>query len=406
MNVLYISYDGMTDPLGQSQVLPYLINLSDAHTHIFLISCEKPERFSKRKREIEEVTSNAGITWIPLSYTKSPPVLSTLWDVWKIRRTVLKLYSEYEIDIVHCRSYIASLVGLWMKKKFGTPFIFDMRGFYADERVDGKIWDLKNPIYNQVYRYFKGKEKEFLENADYVITLTYAADDIIHSWNDINGQPVPIEVIPCCSDLELFNPASVRSENVREILTKNRLSGDEFILSYIGSLGTWYMPAEMMRFFKRLLMKKKDAVFFIVSHDDPHIMYELADRYHIPEKNIRTAEAGREDVPAYISISSASVFFIKPVFSKKASSPTKQGEIMGMGVPIVCNSGIGDTDMVIKEYNAGWVTSDFSDESFDKVIDEMSAPLNRESIIRGAIEFYSLQEGVRRYRDVYNQLAS
>ena len=29
MKTLYLSYDGLTDPLGQSQVLPYIMGLGD-----------------------------------------------------------------------------------------------------------------------------------------------------------------------------------------------------------------------------------------------------------------------------------------------------------------------------------------------------------------------------------------
>ena len=46
MNVLYLSYDGMTDPLGQAQVIPYLQELSSKHGHTYtLISFEKKERY-------------------------------------------------------------------------------------------------------------------------------------------------------------------------------------------------------------------------------------------------------------------------------------------------------------------------------------------------------------------------
>jgi hypothetical protein len=44
MNVIYISYDGMTDPLGQSQVIPYLIGLTKKGHNISIISCEKTTR--------------------------------------------------------------------------------------------------------------------------------------------------------------------------------------------------------------------------------------------------------------------------------------------------------------------------------------------------------------------------
>ena len=40
-NILYISYDGITDPLGQSQILPYISELSRKGLKFHLISFEK-----------------------------------------------------------------------------------------------------------------------------------------------------------------------------------------------------------------------------------------------------------------------------------------------------------------------------------------------------------------------------
>ena len=46
--VLYITYDGMTDPLGQSQVLPYLVGLSEKGYKFTILSFEKKERLCPR----------------------------------------------------------------------------------------------------------------------------------------------------------------------------------------------------------------------------------------------------------------------------------------------------------------------------------------------------------------------
>ena len=43
MTVLYLSYDGALDPLGQSQVVPYVIGLASLGFRMRLISFEKPE---------------------------------------------------------------------------------------------------------------------------------------------------------------------------------------------------------------------------------------------------------------------------------------------------------------------------------------------------------------------------
>jgi hypothetical protein len=41
---LHLSYDGLTDPLGSSQMLAYRVDMAEAGHRISLITLEKPER--------------------------------------------------------------------------------------------------------------------------------------------------------------------------------------------------------------------------------------------------------------------------------------------------------------------------------------------------------------------------
>ena len=137
---LYLSYDGMTDPLGQSQVIPYLVGLAREGYRIHLVSFEKPERFAAGRARIAERLASAGIEWHPLPYTRRPPVLSTVRDVVRMRRLVERLHARHRFELVHCRSYVAALAGLALKERHGVKFVFDMRGFWPDERVVGGTW--------------------------------------------------------------------------------------------------------------------------------------------------------------------------------------------------------------------------------------------------------------------------
>src|SRR5258706_5713919 len=119
-NILFISYDGMTDPLGQSQVIPYLQGLSRKGYRIFLLSCEKEQAFRQNKILVDQLLQGYDINWVTLAYTRKPPVLSTLIDVIKLRRAAKKIHREHRIDMVHTRPGIPALVGLWMKKKMGV----------------------------------------------------------------------------------------------------------------------------------------------------------------------------------------------------------------------------------------------------------------------------------------------
>ena len=128
-NILYVSYDGITDQLGQSQVIPYLTGLSKKGYNIFILSAEKRTNYFSAKEKISKLLQDNNISWHHIFYTKTPPVISTLWDILKLRRKSIMLHNQYKFKVVHCRSYIPAFIGLidscapWIKS-----WICDKRG--------------------------------------------------------------------------------------------------------------------------------------------------------------------------------------------------------------------------------------------------------------------------------------
>ncbi|MGZ4059112.1 MAG: glycosyltransferase [Bacteroidia bacterium] len=407
MHVLYISYDGMTDPLGQSQVIPYLTGLSAKGYKITIISCEKKERFSKQKDAIQLLLQNSKIRWIPVPYSNLPSVLSKQINLGRIKQKAISFCKKNHPGIIHCRSYMSALIGLEMKKRFGTKFIFDMRGFWADERIDGQIWSMKNPLQKRLYTFFKKKEIEFLENADYTICLTENAKTEILSWKQFQKSPVPIQIIPCCVDLELFSNASINRDQQSDLKMKLKITDTDFVISYLGSIGTWYMLNEMLDFFNSLLQKKKNAKFLFITPDKESDIFEKAISKGISKEKIIIHSAKRNEVPLYLSLSQFSIYFIKPLYSKKASSPTKTAEIMALGIPIVTNSGIGDSDKIILDSKAGMLISDFSDIEYNRIIDQIDVLLqtDKNKITEASKTYFSLEKGVELYDSVYKKLS-
>jgi len=281
-----------------------------------------------------------------------------------------------------------------------------MRGFWADERVDGKIWDLKNPFYNLIYKFFKHKERQFLEQADYTICLTKHASDTIYTWPEIKGNPIPIKVIPCCADLSLFDYHSISKEKTNALKQSLAIADRDFILSYLGSIGTWYMLDEMLDFFKLIKIKRPGAKFLFITPDAPESIEKVALSKGISPGELIIRPAARAEVPLFLSLSDLSIFFIRPTFSKIASSPTKQGEIMGMGIPLVCNSNVGDTDRIVEETGCGAIVGSFDQSGYEAVISGLDKLLciKREHIREGAEKFYSLENGVKKYLFVYQTL--
>jgi len=403
MNILYLTYDGLTDTLGQSQIIPYLAGLSSKGHQIIIISFEKKNKFEKLSSEIKNVLDENQIKWIPLHYHYFPPVLSSVYDVLRLKTVSRKIVQKEKIDIVHCRSYITALVGLHLKKKLKIKFIFDMRGFWADERIDGNLWNLKNPIYKKIYSYFKQKEKEFFNQADCVVSLTDKGKNIIQEQS-VNQNY--IEVIPCCVDTVLFSKKNIQPDKEKYFRNLLKIDEQDFIISYLGSLGTWYLPDEMMKFFRLFLNKSENAKFMFITPDSHETVFSYSDKYNIPKEKIIVIASERKNVPVLLSFSRLSLFFIKPLFSKSASSPTKMAEALSMGIPIICNAGIGDNDKIITESGAGLVIKDFSDESLQEAVDKTNSliSLSEDAIRKTAIDIFSLEKGVENYHKIYTRL--
>jgi glycosyltransferase involved in cell wall biosynthesis len=406
MKILYVSYDGMTDALGRSQVIPYLLGLSRKGHLIHVVSCEKRKIPTQETQLVADIFEERGIQWSPLTFSSRPPWLSKLLDVIKIKRTVDRLYRQEKFDIVHCRSYIASLAGLDLSKRYNVKFVFDMRGFWANERIEGDMWNLRNPLYRLIYNYFKRKEKEFFHHADAVISLTHNGKEVIRN---LFGEKVYLKttVIPCCVDTDFFDARAISSKDILDVKVSMGFQPDDFIISYLGSIGTWYMTDEMLVFYKKLTQKLPNARFFFISGDEPDFILHRARMQGIDDQKIIIARATRAQVPLYLSLSAISIFFIRPVFSKRASSPTKQAEIMSMGIPLICNSGVGDTDMLLSDEKSGIVLKDFTEEEFNRAIARIDEVLKLDpSEIRGkAISYFNLKDGVEKYDAIYRSIA-
>lgn len=404
-HILFISYDGMTDPLGQSQVIPYLAGLTREGYTFTIMSCDKPEKYRSHKEYVEKLIAPYAIRWISLPYHKKPPVLSSVYDFWKLKQAARRLHREHHIDMVHTRPGVPQLVALYLKKKFGIRFMNDIRGFWADERVDGGMWNLSNPLYKTVYRFFKRKEDDCIRVADYNTCLTYKGREEILKWDHL-PQPVKLDVVPCSVDLDLFDPAKIDLSLKEKFAAELNIGKDDFVISYLGSIGGWYMTREMMQFAGILLAKMPHARFLFISNNNHEDILAAARQFNIPADKIIVKFGKRHEVPVLLSFSNFSLFFIKPCYSKISSSPTKHGEIMAMGIPVIANSGVGDVKEIVEKYNAGYVLDGFTEAEMEAVAEKINRgekQFSSTAIREGAKDFYSLEKTLEVYASVYSK---
>ena len=401
--VLYISYDGLTDPLGQSQVLPYIIGLSKEGFDFTILSFEKKEKLAKEGTIIRKLTADAGIRWVPLSFTAKPPILAKIYDRYRMWQTALSLHRKYNFQMTHCRSYVSAEIGLRLKRKCGVRMLFDMRGFWADEKIDNGQWNLKNPVYKQIYLHYKKKEKEFLLNADAIVSLTEAAKTYLLQKPEYSH--LQIEVIPCCADLEHFDYRNVSSEKIAALRQQLFIPSTAKVISYVGSFGGWYMSQEMFAFVRLLQIRQPDYFFLFLTKDDAERVKKEAESAGLNLKKLRVLYVARQEMPDYLALSDCSLFFIRNTFSKTASSPTKHAELLGMGVPVICNT-IGDTGHIITATQSGLLVDQFDDATLFSAVEQIgwAEQIDKAYIRQCALGLFDLQTGVQKYLSLYKKV--
>ena len=164
------------------------------------------------------------------------------------------------------------------------------------------------------------------------------------------------------------------------------------------------MGKEMLDLYAFLLKSMPNLRFLFVSQDDLSELKDYASKIGIPQSYVIQISARREEVPAIVSLMTVSVFFILPAYSKIASSPTKQGELMAMGIPIICNDRVGDTADLIQTYDAGEVISNFEESDFQNIADNWKDLINKSAgnIRLGAKSYFALSKGIEKYSQVYS----
>lgn len=390
--VLYLSYDGMLEPLGQSQVLAYLKRLAVGR-RIHLLSFEKADDWANvaERERIARDIAGAGIVWHPLRYHKRPSALATAWDIACGITSGLWLVMRLRLRIVHARSYVPSVMALALKRLTGVKYVFDMRGFWADERVDGGLW----PRGGRMYRVAKEFEKRFLLAADHVVSLTHAAAREMQRFDYLQGCMPQVTVIPTCADLARFTPLP------------RQHSGTGFVLGYVGTVGTWYLFDETVACFVQLLRLRPGARFLIVNRGEHAYIRERLATAGVPDSAVQLTTATHAEVPIEMARMDAGVFFIKPVFSKQASAPTKLAEFLGCGIPCLSNAGVGDMAEVLDGERVGVALTSFDESSMAKTLQQLlqlvADPTTQGRCVAAAHRHFSLDEGVARYRAIYER---
>jgi glycosyltransferase involved in cell wall biosynthesis len=400
--VLYVSYDGALEPLGESQIVSYVERLG-RRVPLTLLTFEKPGDLADRTRlgQMDARLRAAGVRWVRLRYHRRPSLASTAYDIAAGTAVAVREARRAGARIVHARGYVPSVAAVILRRLLGTRFLFDMRGFWPDEKVDAGHWRPGSAAYRLAKRW----ERRFFESADAIVSLTAAGVAAARGLGYAVPSSTPFEVIPTCTDLGCFAPGP------RDPALTHRLGlAGARVIGCVGTISNWYLRRPMLDYLAYLMGRLSKLTALIVTQEDHESLCRDAGAAGIPVDRLRVTRALFAEMPDHLRLMDVGFFFIKPVFSKKGSAATKLGEFLATGVPVVINDGVGDSGSIVREARAGSVLPDVSRASFEASLAEVQALLEDPDIGRrcraAAERWFDLRTGVDRYTALYQRLGA
>ena len=131
-------------------------------------------------------------------------------------------------------------------------------------------------------------------------------------------------------------------------------------------------------------------------------------KHKMEEKEYRVIAADYSKVSDYITVMDCGLFYYKPTFSAKATSPTKLGEFLACGVPCLGNSGVGDVESILEGEGVGVILHEFSSGAVSAAASRLLALCSESEIKDRCVEvahrYFSLAQGVESYRRIYDSL--
>jgi hypothetical protein len=362
-----VTIDSIAEGVGSSQILPLIQRHALSGLKINLITFEKISPSS----ELIDSLKSIGVSWSPLPFGPKH-VTAGVSRINSLRREIRNT------NLIHARSDLPAVSAIASQQ---APVLWDVRSLWADQKVI-----IQESVLNKsLYRVFRGFESISASKSDGMSTLTRAVVPILEARNA--RVPALRTVVPTAVDLNSFklNPTM-------PIKTKALFSGT-FNKYYDLNLSKLFMNE-----FKRLA---KVEIHWARPAESNRPQIDVGETQVLNLNQLQMSE-----ILANYSFG-VSVCKMDAGPSLKAAMPTKIGEFLAVGRPVIVNKGLGDMDGFIQEFNAGVILDGSIEnlkEGADKLrvlIDDKETPLRCRAL---AEKYFNMDTGAENYLNLYSEI--
>jgi len=366
--VLYLSFDSLKEGVGASQVLAYMRKVQLV-TEVTILSFEKEMPSESEIFAVEK----GGLNWRPLPFGS----FGIIGGIGRVIRLWVRIDRS---KIVHARSTLPALAALL---KFPTSWVWDCRSLQADQRkaLSGRRkWNLSFLVM-RVIEYILAKKSSS------IIVITKAVVPVFISRYNLPQNK--INVIPTCVDVAKFQEKPFSKAKGIRILFAGTFS-----------------PAYDVQLTNKIISKLKEyspvTVTIATSHGSTEHWKQVDydDVVSVPHNEMPTLiqehDLGFSIWKNDLGICLTSV------------ASTKTAEFLACGRPVIINSLQGDFGTLIRENNAGIVTSSESEDKIERYVRKILELVKDETTPKRcrklALEEFNLDKGIESLIKLYQEL--
>jgi glycosyltransferase involved in cell wall biosynthesis len=366
-DVTYLSVDSIQEGVGSSQITPLILGLAKKGKTVCLITFEKV----KPPNEMLEMFSKAGVVWIAKDFGK-PGAIGGITRLISLRRSVPNSL------VIHGRSDIATTAGIWSRVK--APVLWDVRSLWSDQRllIGTAGWS------RLTARGARVLEDVAAKNSVAMSTLTAAVVPILEDRH--KRIPMIREVIPTCVQTSKFLPSPMPKGQITCLLS--------------GTFNNYYDIDRTREILEVLRQKINVRIIWARAGESPMETLGVGEDVII--------SASHSEMPKIVRESHFGIAICKhdDLGSLSAAVPTKIGEFLASGRPVIVSSGIGDLDQMLSNTKTG-VIIDHRDslkevgQQIDEIIRDPKTPDRCREL---AMEHFDMEKSIDRYLDIYERM--
>ena len=396
-NVLFIADGTISNPILQSQGLPYLFNISSSSNKAHVLSFENSDIDIERNPEFNAIFSQFSkridFHFVRINRKSRLPV----WTNFILRglKVIICVNKQFDIKVLHARSFFPAFLSIIYKTffKHNVSVIYDNRGLAIDERIfTGEL--RKNSIKEKILR---GIERRIFNKCDMMVVVSKAFQNYINiSYPEIfNKQNNKMVVIPNRTMLHM---------NEQEIMEAKKNLKGKIICVYNGSAASWQGIDKLYVIFSLIIKEIPSSSLKIITYN-PEIFRTYIPVSEISSEKLDILKVASSKVHHELAKSTFGLLFREPGLVTRASSPIKFAEYLASGLPVLLLEGIGDTEEVILNYGVGVI---IRGNNYKDAIIEMKTLLKdpdiHEKCIQVARKEFDIGQSYTQYKSIYQNL--